>query len=70
MLVYLTYISEHQEIVWVFQAMVARGYKGDPAKHHIYFLTKLSIKASDWVAIGGLLVLLLLSIWSEIMLPV
>ncbi|CAM6008789.1 unnamed protein product [Sphagnum balticum] len=52
------------------QAMVARGYKGDPAKHHIYFLTKLSIKASDWVAIGGLLVLLVLSIWSEIMLPV
>jgi energy-coupling factor transporter transmembrane protein EcfT len=50
--------------------MVARGYKGDPAKHHIYFLTKLSIKASDWVAIGGLLVLLVLSIWSEIMLPV
>ncbi|KAG0596328.1 hypothetical protein M758_UG243900 [Ceratodon purpureus] len=52
------------------QAMVARGYRGNPVKHHIYFLTKLSIKPRDWAAIVGLLMLVALSMYTEVVLLV
>lgn len=51
------------------QAMVARGYRGNPVKHRIYFLTKLSIKPQDWIAISGLLILTAFSMYLEITLP-
>lgn len=49
--------------------MVARGYRGNPVKHRIYFLTKLSIKPQDWIAISGLLILTAFSMYLEITLP-
>jgi energy-coupling factor transporter transmembrane protein EcfT len=49
--------------------MVARGYRGNPVKHRVYFLTKLSIKPRDWAAIVGLLMLVAFSTYTEIMLP-
>lgn len=51
------------------QAMVARGYRGNPVKHHIYFLTKLSIQPRDWAAMAGLLMLVALSMYTEYILP-
>lgn len=51
------------------QAMVARGYRGNPVKHRVYFLTKLSIKPRDWAAIVGLLMLVAFSTYTDIMLP-
>ncbi|KAG0574710.1 hypothetical protein KC19_VG284500 [Ceratodon purpureus] len=52
------------------QTMIARGYRGNPVKHHIYFLTKPSMKPRDWAAIVGLLILLALSMCTEFVLPV
>lgn len=57
------------KFLFLSQAMVARGYRGNPVKHHIYFLTKLSIKPRDWAAIAGLLMLVALSMYTEYTLP-
>lgn len=50
--------------------MLARGFRGNAAKHRVYFLTKLSIEPKDWAAIAGLVVLIGLSMYCEILLPV
>ncbi|KAG6542711.1 hypothetical protein Mapa_015870 [Marchantia paleacea] len=52
------------------EAMVARGFKGNASNHKIYFLTNFSLTGLDKVAILGLVVLVVLTSYSEIMLPV
>lgn len=48
------------------QAMVARGFRGNPATHKIYFLTRFSIKMQDLIAILILAIVTGLAILSEI----
>ncbi|KAL2642655.1 hypothetical protein R1flu_010242 [Riccia fluitans] len=52
------------------EAMVARGFKGNPTNHKIYFLNKWSITSMDRMAILGLIVLVALTSYSELVLPV
>lgn len=35
-----------------FQAMVARGYSGDPTHHQTFFFSPLKIQAVDWLALS------------------
>ena len=47
------------------QAMIARGYRGNPTTHKIYFLAKFSLKIQDYLAIVALAVLIGMGLVSE-----
>ncbi|KAL3695924.1 hypothetical protein R1sor_010000 [Riccia sorocarpa] len=52
------------------EAMVARGFRGNASDHRIYFLNKFSITTVDRVAILGLVVLVALTTYAEMVLVV
>eukprot|EP00250_Pteridium_aquilinum_P033366 c5509_g1_i1 orf=486-1661(-) len=49
------------------QAMVVRGYRGDPTAHKVY-LTKFSLKLQDYLTIVGLVAVIGVGVLSEVML--
>ncbi|CAM6089512.1 unnamed protein product [Calypogeia fissa] len=52
------------------EAMVARGFKGDPSKHRIYFLTPMSLTLPDKLAIFALFMLVVVTTSVEILVPI
>lgn len=52
------------------QAMVARGFKGDPSKHHVYFLTPMSLTLLDKLAILALVILVVVTIVVDVLVPI
>ncbi|KAL3680519.1 hypothetical protein R1sor_023475 [Riccia sorocarpa] len=52
------------------EAMVARGFRGNASDHRIYFLNKFSITTVDRVAILGLVILVALTTYAEMVLVV
>eukprot|EP00271_Cylindrocystis_brebissonii_P015076 TRINITY_DN3703_c0_g2_i1.p1 TRINITY_DN3703_c0_g2~~TRINITY_DN3703_c0_g2_i1.p1 ORF type:complete len:180 (-),score=31.00 TRINITY_DN3703_c0_g2_i1:113-613(-) len=48
------------------EAMVARGYRGDPRKHGIFFMQELSMEPHDWMVLVGLVLVVGLSNGSTI----
>ncbi|EFJ18742.1 hypothetical protein SELMODRAFT_444528 [Selaginella moellendorffii] len=50
------------------EAMIARGFKGNPEEHKLYFLSRLSIKLNDVLALAALGSVLLAAAASEILL--
>lgn len=50
------------------QAMIARGFRGNPSSHKVYFLTKFSIKTQDYLAIATLAIVVGVGLLSEVIL--
>ncbi|CAI5488475.1 unnamed protein product [Closterium sp. Naga37s-1] len=51
------------------QAMIARGYSGDPTTHRLYFLGHFALHARDWAALLLLAAIIAAAAWTGLLLP-